>query len=104
MRTLDPLERNVTDTEGRPLIPARYNYDVFRHKPVWAVYKIPSGQGFHETRTARTSDFGDLAQAKATADELNRSRGPGEYYFKVYRLADPLPAALPSADPGSHSD
>jgi hypothetical protein len=81
------------------LVPARY-YDVFRHKPVWAVYKIPDSH----SSVSRTSDFGDLDPAKATADELNRRRGGEPYYFRVYRLAAPLPDHPSSAEAGSPSD
>jgi hypothetical protein len=96
MPIIIPPERDITDPEGHPLIPAR-GYDVFRRKPVWAVYKI---QGDHHSVESRSSDFVGLDTAKATADDLNRTR-PGEtHYFKVYRLSDPL---LPP-NPGRCSD
>jgi len=82
--------KNMTDPEGRKLIPARVQ-DPFRHKPVWAAYKSSRGSQYAE---ARSSEFLDLAVAKTTVDALNSKRATGEgYYFKVYRVAAPPPSS-----------
>ena len=78
--------RDMTDPEGRRLIPPRVQ-DPFRHKPVWAAYKFSKGFQYAE---ARNSEFSELTAAKATADALNINRGGVEdCYFKVYRLVPP---------------
>jgi len=85
---------DITDPEGRELIPPR-TFDPFRRKPVWAVYRFQEGFWCAE---ARSSEFLDLAAAKAVVDVLNSNRGAGEgRYFKVYRVATPEPGS-PSSD------
>ena len=92
---------DMTDPEGRPLLPAKSN-GPFRQRAVWAVYKIHTSRNFAE---ARNSDFVNLATAKARADALNRSRMAGEpYYFKPYRLAAPPLVDHPPSAEGPHSD
>jgi len=78
-----------TDPEGRELIPPRI-VDPFRHKPVWAAYKFR--RGFQRAEPL-SSEFSDLATAKAAVDALNSNRPAGEsyYFFKVYRLAPQPP-------------
>jgi hypothetical protein len=74
----------MTDPDGHELIPPRIP-DPLRHKPVWAAYKFRKDLHCAE---ARSSEFLDLATAKATADALNSNRGAGEgYCFKIYRVA-----------------
>jgi hypothetical protein len=81
--------RDMTDPEGRKLIPPRIP-DQFRHKPVWAAYKFWGG---FQQAAVRSSEFSELTAAKATADALNINRGGVEdCYFKVYRLAAPPPS------------
>jgi hypothetical protein len=83
-----PVIMDMTDPDGRELIPPRV-HDHFRHKPVWAAYKFRKGLPCAE---ARSSEFLDLAAAKATVDALNICRGAGEeHYFKVYYVV-PLQA------------
>jgi hypothetical protein len=82
----------MTDPEGRPLVPAT-GFDAFRHKRVWAVYRVQAGRSSAETHS---SDFVGIAIAKAYADDLNRNLGIDEaHYFKVYRLADAFLSANP---------
>ena len=83
------LNLEMTDPDGHPLVPIK-GRDVFRHKAVWAVYKIHTG---HSRAAARSSDFVTLTAAKTVADTLNAGRNSGaRYYFKVCRPT--LPALL----------
>jgi hypothetical protein len=83
---MSSIEFRITgakDDESRILMPPRIQ-DPLRHKPVWAVYKVPRGAPPIGTRHSALSD---LATAKAAADALNAERGGAgsSHYFKVFR-------------------
>lgn len=91
MSMIIPAENDRTDSDGRPLVPSR-RHDSFCHRQVWAVYKF---QAACRSAESRHSGFVNIASAKETADDLNRTRTAGEtHYFRVYRLANQI---LPSA-------
>lgn len=76
-------QRDTIDPSGRALVRPRPS-DPLRNQAIWAVYQIERES---YVATAQSSDFLDLATAKATADTLNANRSKAEFYFRVFRLA-----------------